>query len=566
MEIRINGIPASEGIAIGPVKKLERQAIETPVRAISAEEIEPEQLRFRAAVQACVAQLEAMITVCPGGERADILEAHLTILQDPYLEQLTLERIAGGQNAECALQTAADEISAQFAALDDECLRERAADMRDECARIMRRLSGAGEESLAAAAQPVILIAHDLTPSDTAAMDLEKVLGFATGLGGKTSHTAIIARGVGLPAVVGAGNSLFDAATEGDTVIVDGMNGLVILRPDESTLQEYSKRQRAYMCELRELAALRDLPAITADGRRVELFANIGSEKEANVAAANGAEGIGLFRSEFLYMEAANWPGEEAQYASYRYVAKAMQGQPVIVRTLDIGGDKALPYHIFSHEENPFLGHRALRFCLSEPAIFKTQLRAILRASAHGQLRIMLPMVISAEEIMASRVLLQQCMEELTQEHISYDSDIQLGIMIETPASVLQAERFAKLVDFLSIGTNDLTQYLLAVDRGNENIQHLYNPFHPAVLGAIKRVIDAAHTAGIPAGMCGELASDPKAVQILLGMGLDEFSVSPSAIPRLKKAIRETSQTAAQRLVNTVLSLEYAQDIQRCLG
>lgn len=562
---RISGIAASDGIAIGKAKKFFRKTGAVSKRTLQPSEVEAEKQRFDCAIEACGGQLEKLIAFCGQDERAEILRAHLTILQDPFLREQATDYIGQGYNAEHALTLAVDAICGMFSQLDDEIFRARAADFRDVSARILRQLQGVFDEDLSNLTEPVIVITKDLSPSDTAAMDAEYILGFATELGGKTSHTAIIARGLDIPAVVGTGDGLFDAVSDGDLLILDGSAGLICILPLEKELNEYQLKQRQLAQLRQELAGFRDLPAITLDGKQVTIAANIGSEKEAQNAIANGAEGIGLFRTEFLYMDSDHWPTEEEQFAAYHYVLRHMQGRPVIIRTLDIGGDKKLPYYEFDYEENPFLGRRAIRFCLDRTDIFKTQLRAILRASAFGKILVMLPMVISLDEIAQARALVAECMSELRHTGEAFDSGLQIGIMIETPAAVLQAAQLAKKADFFSIGTNDLTQYILAVDRGNEKVQKLYDPFHPAVLAAIRHVISAGHEAGIWVGMCGEFASNEMATQLLLGMGIDEFSVSPARVSYIKKVICSASHSDAVLLADKVLASETVGDVLRCL-
>ena len=560
MRRTFTAIAASEGIAIGKAKRFSRRAADVGVQTIGHDRIEAERERFVRALEACDAQLADQIDRI-GGERADILRAHRSILQDPFLREQTVEYIGQLNGAEHALTLAAEHICQMFAQVDDETLQARAADFKDVSARILCQLQGIADSNISKLHEPVIVIAADLLPSDTATMDDGHILGFATELGGKTSHTAIMARGLNIPAVVGAGAGLYDAVADGDLLILDGTAGLVIADPTEQELEQYRQKERQLQQLRQELAALQELPARTSDGKCVTVAANIGAEKEAPAAVRHGAAGIGLLRTEFLYMESSHWPTEEEQFAAYCYVVRHMQGKPVIVRTLDIGGDKQLPYFTFAKEENPFLGHRAIRFCLDHIDIFKTQLRAILRASAFGKLLVMLPMVISAEEIEKTRQLITACMAELSEEGLDYDSGLELGIMIETPAAVLLAPELAKHVSFFSIGTNDLTQYILAADRGNENIQKLYNSFHPAVLRAIYQVIQAGHSAGIWVGMCGEFAADPHATRMLLGMGLDEFSVSPARIPYLKKAIRAEAYADAQAFAQKVLAAETVEEV-----
>ncbi|NLI54908.1 MAG: phosphoenolpyruvate--protein phosphotransferase [Clostridiales bacterium] len=563
MGVQIRGIAASDGIAIGKAKKFQKQAGIIPKRTLGPEEAEGEWRRFLDAAASCKTQMERLIERCGPGERADILGAHLEMLQDPFFLELIENHIRQQKNAEWALQLATESIDELFSQSDDEMFRARAADLKDVSARLLRELQGIAETDLSDLKEPVIVIAKDLMPSDTATIDTGYVLGFATELGGKTSHVAIMARGLDIPALVGAGGGLYDAVKDGDQLILDGSAGVVLLSPSEQEQGEYREKLRSIERARNEAMALKDLPAVTLDGKPITIAANIGSEKEIEIAVQNGAEGVGLLRTEFLYMGGDHWPTEEEQFTAYRYVVRHAEDKPVIIRTLDIGGDKKLPYFAFDHEDNPFLGQRAIRFCLNRPDIFKTQLRAILRASAFGKALIMLPMVISPEEIERARELIDAAKAELEREGSAFDREIPVGIMIETPAAVLIADALAKKADFFSIGTNDLTQYLLAVDRGNEKIQHLYDPFHPAVLRAIRQVIEAAHAAGIWAGMCGEFASDPMAARLLLGMGLDEFSVSPASAPRLKKQIRGFDQKQAEAYANIVLSAGSAEEIRR---
>jgi len=446
-----------------------------------------------------------------------------------------------------------NELAARFEALDDAYLRERAADIRDICRRIMANLKGISLNVFEDIKEDVLIIAKDLAPSDTSFMDFGLVKGFVTALGGSTSHTCIIARNVGIPAAVGQ-EGILDEITDGEYVILDGEECILITSPDDATVQDYRRKISEKEAKKEALKALAGLPTVTSDGRHLELFANVGGIQDIKAAVENGAEGIGLFRTEFLYMEGRAFPTEEEQFAVYKEAAEICGDKPVIIRTLDIGGDKSLPFFTFPAEENPFLGWRAIRMCLEMKDMFKTQLRALLRASAYGNIRIMLPMIISIEEYNEAVGMLEECKKELTTEGISFKPDIQTGIMIETPASVLIAEDLAREVDFFSIGTNDLTQYILAVDRGNNKISALYNSFHPAVLRAIKSVVDAGAKYGKMVGMCGEFASNEKATKLLLGMGLIEFSVSPPAVPELKGVLRELNYENASAYSAIVLS------------
>lgn len=560
----LRGVAVSSGYAIGTVLKLDKAELIADTTPITADQVEAEKKRFSDAITEALSQYKAMIAEANDPEKTGIFEAHMGILEDPALLDMTNQHIEDLDNAENALSKALEEISAMFSALDDEYLKERVADYRDVCGRLMHILKNVPMVSLANLSSNVVVIAKDLAPSDTATMDIAHVLGFATDLGGRTSHTAIMARNMEIPAVVGTSN-VTEKLTNGDLVIVDGCTGDVILRPDEETITEYKAKQAADIQEKKDLEALRALPAVTTDGHHVELAANVGSVAETEIAVDKGADAIGLFRTEFLYMDNTHFPTEEEQFAAYKNTAEAMKGKPVIIRTLDIGGDKSLSYYTFPEEENPFLGWRAIRLCLDRTDIFKTQLRAILRASAFGKIRIMYPMIISVTEVQRANALLDECKKELTAEGQAFDANIETGIMVETPAAAVTADVLAKYVDFFSIGTNDLTQYTLAVDRGNEKIQSLYNSYHPAVLRNIKMVIDASHKEGKWTGMCGEFAGETKATKMLLGMGLDEFSMSASSIARVKKIVRATTFNESQHVAAKALSLETPEDVEAYL-
>lgn len=558
MAIHYKGIPVSDGIAIGPVLKVEKPDVTPSDYAIQS--VQEEKDKYKKALETSEQELQAMIAKVDG-EKKEILEAHMSILLDPTLEMSVMEIIDSTQcNIEQALQQTTDGINAQFLAMDDEYMRERAADLQDESMRIMRHLKGVSLVDLSDLSSQVVIIAIDLTPSDTATMDLDNVLGFATDLGGRTSHTAIMARNMGTPAVVGC-IDVFANVQPNDIVILDGQSGDIFVNPEEATIQEYKQKQEQFIAHKKRLEDLLSEQAITKDGHPVELACNIGSEKEVQRVLDTQADGVGLFRTEFLYMESTHFPTEEEQYEVYKKVAERLQGKPVIIRTMDIGGDKSLPYFTFPEEMNPFLGYRAVRMCLDKQEIFKVQLRAILRASAFGKIRIMFPFIISLDELQTCKALVKECQGELRAEAIAFDEKIEIGIMVETPASVVLADVFAKHVDFFSIGTNDLTQYTLAVDRGNELIQEMYDPFHPAVLRSIQRVIEASHKEGKWTGMCGEFAGEKKATKLLLGMGLDEFSMSASSILEVKATICESDFSQAQEIAQHVMTLGTAKEI-----
>ncbi len=466
--------------------------------------------------------------------------------------------------ADNAVNKVIEQNASVMESLNDEYLKERAVDLRDVGSRIINNLLGVKSVNLSELDEQVVVIAKDLTPSDTATMKKEMVLGFATDVGGRTSHTAIMARSLEIPAVVGLGN-VTSQVNNGDTIIVDGLEGVVIVNPDENTINEYKAKKENYDKKVEKLKKLKDLPAITPDGKKVMLAANIGTPKDVKSALANGAEGVGLFRTEFLYMDRTTLPTEEEQFEAYKEVAEKMEGRPVTIRTLDIGGDKELPYLDMPKEMNPFLGYRAIRLCLDRTDIFKTQLRAILRASAYGNIHIMYPMISSIEDVRKANIVLNEVKAELDKEGIKYDKNIKVGIMVEIPSAAVTADILAKEVDFFSIGTNDLTQYTLAVDRMNEHVKDYYQPFNPAILRLIKFVIDAAHKEGKFAAMCGEMAGDPLATVILLGLGLDEFSMSATSIPTVKNIIRNVEYERAKEIAERVLNIAEAEKIQKMM-
>lgn len=560
----MKGITASPGIALGKVLLLEKEKVNIDNSPIQEENIDKEIERYRNGENKTREQLTALkikTSETLGEEEAEIFKAHLEMLEDPTLEESVLMKIKSDKlNAEAAAEASKNEICAMFESIDDEYMRERAADVRDVCERLIYNIAGINIVSLSDLDEEVIVVSNDLTPSDTASMNLDKVLGFVTDVGGRTSHTAIMARTLEIPAVVGTGD-ITDNVKNGNFVIVDALDGNAIINPNEDVIKEYETKREAFIQEKKKLEALKDLHAVTKDGKKVELCANIGNVDDTEGALRNGAEGIGLYRTEFLYMHSLQFPSEEEQFNSYKQVAEKMGDKPTIIRTLDIGGDKELSYFDFPEELNPFLGWRAIRMCFDKVDVFKTQLRAILRASKYGNLLIMYPMIISIEELRKANEILEECKKELREENIPFDENINVGIMVETPAVVVLAEKFAKEVDFFSIGTNDLTQYTLAVDRGNENIAYLYNSLHPAVLNSIKRVIDASHKEGKWTGMCGELAGDERAALILLGIGLDEFSMSAISIPKIKNLIRNSSYEEVKKIAEKALDLDTSEEI-----
>ena len=547
----------SGGIAIGKAFLLKQPDLTAERREITAEETEREQAAFRRAAE------QAREALRPLARTNAIFAAHLDMAEDATLLQGVEEKIATGKNAEWALEEETEELSGMLESLEDAYLRERAADVRDVCRRMMAALKGVAEVSFENITEKVILFAEELHPSDTAKMDFRYIRGMVTEKGGTTSHVAILARSLEIPALLGM-EGILTKAQEGETVILDGKEGRLILSPDAKTQAEYQEKQQAEKEMRQKLKELNRLPAVTTDGRQVALFANAGSLKDIEMAKKHGAEGIGLFRSEFLYMESSRFPTEQEQFEIYKQAAETLK-KPITIRTLDIGGDKNLPYYQFEKEENPFLGWRAIRFCLDMRDVFKTQLKAILRAAAFGEIRIMYPMIVSVEEFRKANALLEECKAELRERKVLFRESISTGIMVETPAAVFVAEELAKEVDFFSIGTNDLTQYILAADRGNQKLTKLYSPFHPAVLRAVARVIAAGHKEGKEVGMCGEFAADARAVPVLLGMGLDEFSMVSNEIAAVRYQIRGLAAKQTAELARRVLAAGTEKEVRGLL-
>ncbi|ATO31807.1 Phosphoenolpyruvate-protein phosphotransferase [Dickeya dianthicola] len=560
----ISGILVSPGIAFGKALLLKDDEIVVNRKKISADQVDREIELFLTGRAKASKQLEAIKQKAAetlGPEKEAIFEGHIMLLEDEEFEQEIISLIRDDHaSADAAAFSVIETQAKALEELDDEYLKERAADMRDIGKRLLKNILGLHIVDLGDIQDEVILIAKDLTPSETAQLNLNKVLGFITDIGGRTSHTSIMARSLELPAIVGT----IDATQKiknGDFIILDGVNNKIYQNPDQATIDQLKAVQEQYNTEKYELAKLKDLPAISLDGHQVEVCANIGTVRDVAGAERNGAEGVGLYRTEFLFMDRDALPTEEEQFQAYKAVAQALGDQAVIVRTMDIGGDKDLPYMNLPKEENPFLGWRAIRICLDRKEILHSQLRAILRASAFGKLRIMFPMIISVEEVRTLKAELEMLKGQLRAEGKVFDETIDVGVMVETPAAAAIAHHLAKEVDFFSIGTNDLTQYTLAVDRGNELISHLYNPMSPAVLTLIKQVIDASHAEGKWTGMCGELAGDERATLLLLGMGLDEFSMSAISIPRIKKIIRNANYEDAKALAEQALAQPTAEEL-----
>jgi len=529
-------------------------------RKVKKSEVKGELKKFRIALERSKKQILEIKekTLREIGEKeANIFQAQLLMLEDPMFVNEVENKIRCGKNAEAAVNEVVENLVSTFSAIKDEYLKERALDIQDIGERVIKNLLGY-EDSLELT-QKAVVIAKNLTPSDTARM--KRVLGFATEVGGTTSHTAIIAREYGIPAVVGVAN-LTEKVKPGELVIVDGNKGLVIVQPDKKTANQYIKIGREIKRRSEQLKKFACLPAVTADGHRIEVAANIGNLNEVKLALMYGAEGVGLLRTEFLYLDRATPPSEEEQFKVYSQIAQGLGGKPVIVRTLDIGGDKPLPYLKMSKELNPFLGWRGIRISLEEPDIFKEQLRAILRASVYGNLKIMFPMISTLEEVKTAKNILNEAKEELRSRSVPFKGGVEVGIMIETPSAALMADALASEVDFFSIGTNDLTQYTLAVDRTNQKISSLYDALHPAVLRLINNTVKAAHKKGKWTGICGELASDPEAVPILIGLDLDELSVNPPSIPNVKKLIRSISYEEAKQLAKKAIKMTNAKEVR----
>lgn len=565
----ISGILVSPGIAFGKALLLKEDDIVINRKKISADQVEQEVSRFLAGRAKASEQLEAIKTKAGetfGEEKEAIFEGHIMLLEDEELEQEIIALIKDDlASADAAAYTVIEGQAKALEELDDEYLKERAADVRDIGKRLLQNILGMPIVDLGSIQDEVILVATDLTPSETAQLNLDKVLGFITDLGGRTSHTSIMARSLELPAIVGTSDVTKQVKND-DYLILDAVNNKIYVNPTADVIDQLKAAQNQYITEKNDLAKLKDLPAITLDGHQVEVCANIGTVRDVAGAERNGAEGVGLYRTEFLFMDRDSLPTEDEQFQAYKAVAEAMGSQAVIVRTMDIGGDKDLPYMNLPKEENPFLGWRAIRIAMDRREILHAQLRAILRASAFGKLRIMFPMIISVEEVRDLKGEIETLKAQLRKEGKAFDESIEVGVMVETPAAAVIAHHLAKEVDFFSIGTNDLTQYTLAVDRGNELISHLYNPMSPSVLSLIKQVIDASHAEGKWTGMCGELAGDERATLLLLGMGLDEFSMSAISIPRIKKIIRNTNFEDVKALAAQALAQPTAQDLMNCVN
>ncbi|MCI9061609.1 MULTISPECIES: phosphoenolpyruvate--protein phosphotransferase [Romboutsia] len=559
-----NGTGASPGIALGKALVIEHSELVIEKRNIS--NIEEEIQKLENAVKVSKDELtkvkeKALVEL--GEHEAEIFEAHLLVLEDPELVDSAISKIRDEKvNADYALNEIKEMFVAMFESMDNEYMRERAADIKDVTNRVLRHILGIKVVDLAGLDEEVVLIAHDLTPSDTATMNKSMVLGFLTDIGGRTSHTAIMARTLEIAAVVGL-DDITKKVKDGDYIVFNGDTGEVIVNPDEETKAKYASLKEKFEEYRKSLELLKGQESITTDGRHVELAGNIGSPNDVSGLIKNDAEGVGLYRTEFLYMDKEDaFPNEEEQYEAYKAVLEGMNNKPIVIRTLDIGGDKELPYFEMEPEMNPFLGYRAIRLCLDRKDIFKTQLRALYRASVHGKLRIMFPMISSLEELLSAKEVIKEVLAELDAEKIAYANDVEVGMMIEIPSAAVISDILAKHVDFFSIGTNDLIQYTCAVDRMNQKISHLYNQFNPAVLRLIKMVIDNAHKEGKWVGMCGESAGDQRMIPILLGFGLDEFSMSPISILPARKLINSLSYAEMQKFGDEVLAMGTAKEIK----
>ncbi|MGE7760859.1 phosphoenolpyruvate--protein phosphotransferase [Peribacillus sp. NPDC097895] len=566
MTTLISGIAASNGIAIAKAYRLTEPDLSIEKRSI--EDVGAEISRFKEAIQKSTNELEVIREKAEkdlGADKAAIFDAHLLVLADPELITPIQDKIQSENvNAEYSLNETASMFITMFEQMDNEYMKERAADIRDVTKRVLSHLLGVHIPNPSLIAEEVIIIAEDLTPSDTAQLNPVYVKGFTTDIGGRTSHSAIMARSLEIPAVVGA-KSVTTSIENGDLIIIDGLKGEVHINPTPELVKRYEEEQEAYAMQKAEWAKLVHEQTVTKDGHHVELAANIGTPKDLEGVHQNGGEGIGLYRTEFLYMGRNDFPSEEEQFEAYKAVLEGMSGKPVVVRTLDIGGDKELPYLDLPKEMNPFLGYRAIRLCLNEQEIFRTQLRALLRASIYGDLKVMFPMIATLAEFREAKAVLAEVRQELLDNGIQVAEKIEVGIMVEIPSTAVMADIFAKEVDFFSIGTNDLIQYTMAADRMNERVSYLYQPYNPAILRLVKMVIDAAHKEGKWAGMCGEMAGDEVAIPILIGMGLDEFSMSATSILKARSLISQLTLEEMKKLSQEVLMMDTNDNVKEAV-
>ena len=560
----LKGTSASSGIGIGKVAIVEEAELVIKREAVADAAAEVE--RFKGALDQTMKDTEALaadLATRVGEKEAEIMQGHLMLLMDPMLTGEIENTITGeGICSEYAIEQVCCMYADMFASMDDELMQQRATDMRDIKTRMQKVLLGVASVDISALPAGSILVAVDLTPSMTAGINPDNVAGIVTELGGKTSHSAILARALEIPAVVAVSDFL-NQVKDGDTVVLDGSEGVVYVNPDQAVVDEYTEKRERFLKEKKELEQYIGKPTVTKDGVHIELVANIGKPEDVEKVLQYDGEGVGLFRTEFLFMDRTSMPTEDEQFEAYKKVAEALQGKPVIIRTLDIGGDKEIPYMGLKKDENPFLGYRAIRFCLDRKEdVYKPQLRALLRASAFGNIKIMIPLVTCIDEYREAKALIEELKAELDAKGVAYNKEIQVGIMVETAAASLIADIFAKEVDFFSIGTNDLTQYTMSVDRGNDKVSYLYSTFNPAVLRSIKRIITCAREAGIMVGMCGEAASDPMMIPLLLAFGLNEFSMSASAILQSRKLITGYSTEELQAVAEKALSFATTKEVE----
>lgn len=563
MRKELNGIAASKGVVIAKAYKLEEISLDFAAKqdVVAADEV----AKFESALQDSIAQLDEIKAIAAtklGEEEAEVFEAHKAILLDPELKSQVEAKVETGVDAATAAKEVTDQFITMFESMDNEYFSARAADIKDVRKRLIANILDMKIPSLATISEQVIIIAEDLTPSETSQLNKEYTLGFATNIGGRTSHAAIMARSMEIPAIVGT-QSILEDANEGDLIILDAIDGRVIVNPTPEEVVEAKEKEAAYEQEKEMMQQYKDKASVSKDGHHVELVANIGTPNDVEGIINNGGEGVGLYRTEFLYMDATELPSEETQFEAYKSVLEQMKdNKPVVVRTLDIGGDKELPYLQFPEEMNPFLGYRAIRMCLDRDDIFRTQLRALLRASVYGNLKIMFPMIATLAEFRAAKAMLEEEKAKLIAEGVEVNDNIEVGIMVEIPSTAMMADTFAKEVDFFSIGTNDLIQYTMACDRMSEKISYLYQPYNPAILRMVKNVVDAANKEGKWAGMCGEMASDPIAIIMLLGIGLHEFSMSASAILPARMQISELDKAEIEKHIPTILDLTTADEVE----
>ncbi|MCI5655515.1 MAG: phosphoenolpyruvate--protein phosphotransferase [Ruminococcus sp.] len=557
----LKGIGVSEGIGIGTVLVIEKQKINFDKYAIKS--VEEEIARYYDAIKKFIIKTQEManeIAANAGEKESEILFGHIIMVQDPYMQGEIESLIKNGKCAEYAVSEICDSFISMFSSVDDELTNQRATDVLDIKNSLLNILLGIEEINLKNAPPNTVVVADILTPSMTSGINSENIVGIITENGGATSHSSIIARALGIPAVLSVENAL-ESMKNGDTVIVDGSNGNIIVSPDKATFEEYSKKQLRYIKRRNELNKYKNASTVTADGDKKLLFCNIASSEEALKAKECTAEGIGLFRTELMFLEKSRIPTEDEQYAEYKRTALTFRHKPVKIRTLDIGGDKIIPYLNIEKEENPYLGNRAIRYCLKQEDIFLTQLRAILRASIYGKIKLMIPLVTCTEEVQAVKKAIETAKNQLKESEKCFEENLEIGIMIETPSAMMIADILAEEVDFFSIGTNDLTQYIMAVDRGNDDVSYLYSAFHPSVIRAIKHIIECGHKAGISVEMCGEAASDPLMIPLLIAFGLDEFSVSAAVTLKTRRAISKWSQAHAKIVAENVLKMKTEREI-----